>query len=111
VKNRSFAHYAAPIAFLVAVTIVVLIVHSALNGGNHAGAPTTTTTQTSTSFKVFHHHHHRKAHGGKLTYTVRSGDTFGSIAQKEGTTVAHLEHLNPHVNPNALQVGQKIRVR
>lgn len=105
-KGRRFAHYAAPIAFLAAVTILVLIVHSALQSGSHHPAKTTTTTQTTRGGG-----HHRKVHHRILRYTVRAGDTFGSIAQKEGTTVARLEQLNPGVNPNALQVGQKIRVR
>lgn len=105
-KRRGFAHYAAPIAFLAAMTIIVLIVHSALQNGKHGG-PTTTTTTTTTGAR----HHHRKPHGHARTYTVRSGDTLGSIAQKEGTTVARLEQLNPKVNPNALQVGETIRVR
>lgn len=114
-NHRGFAHYAAPAAFLVAVTIVVLIVHSALGNGKHGSAPPATTTTTTTkSFKVIHHHHHHHrvttpAHG--RTYTVQSGDTLESIAQKTGTTVAQLEQLNPSINPTALQVGEKIRVR
>jgi LysM repeat protein len=108
VKHRGFAHYAAPIAFLAAVTIVVLIVHSALGNGTHRGPATTTTTETQTTGPG---RHHRAAHGHARTYTVQSGDTLESIAQKTGTTVARLEQLNPGVNPSALQVGQKIRVR
>jgi LysM repeat protein len=45
------------------------------------------------------------------TYTVQSGDTFASIAIKEGTTVARLEHLNPGVDPTTLHIGEKIRVK
>ncbi len=108
-NHRGFAHYAAPAAFLVAVTIVVLIVHSALhNGSPSTPRQTTTTTQTTTKRGGRHHH---PAHGHVRTYTVQSGDTLGSIAQKTGTTVARLEQLNPNVNPTGLQVGEKIRVR
>lgn len=107
-KRRGFAHYAAPVAFLAAVTIVVLIVHSALNNGPHPAGKTTTTTQTSTTRSK---HHHGTTHRRVRTYTVQAGDTFGSIAQKTGTTVARLEQLNPNVDPNALQVGETIRVR
>jgi N-acetylmuramoyl-L-alanine amidase len=45
------------------------------------------------------------------TYTVQSGDTFASIAIKEGTTVASLEQLNPGVDPTTLHIGEKIRVK
>lgn len=47
----------------------------------------------------------------KKFYTVKSGDSFGSIAKKHGTTVAALQKLNPGVNANKLQIGQKIRVQ
>jgi LysM repeat protein len=39
------------------------------------------------------------------TYTVRAGDTFGSIAAKFGTTVDALIKANPNVDPNALPIG------
>jgi LysM repeat protein len=44
-------------------------------------------------------------------YTIQANDTFASIAVKFGTTAAVLEHLNPHVDPQALRVGQRIRVK
>jgi LysM repeat protein len=40
------------------------------------------------------------------TYTVRQGDTFGTIASKFGVTVDGLVRANPNVNPNALPIGQ-----
>jgi LysM repeat protein len=47
---------------------------------------------------------------GSTTYTVRAGDTFFSIAQRLGTTVAELQRLNPGVDPQALAVGQRLCV-
>lgn len=41
-------------------------------------------------------------------YNVRSGDTFFGLAQRFGTTVEALRQANPNVNPNALQIGQRI---
>lgn len=41
-------------------------------------------------------------------YTVQPGDTFYSLAQRFGTTVAAIERANPGVNPSNLQVGQSI---
>jgi LysM repeat protein len=101
--------FAAPVAFLAAVTIAVLLIRTALHhGGHRATPPATTTTRTTTRRSHAKKHvHHRTVR----TYTVRSGDTFASIAQKNGTTVARLEQLNPGVDPTALQVGQAIRVK
>jgi hypothetical protein len=43
-------------------------------------------------------------------YSVRSGDTLGTIAERFGTTVGELLVLNPGVDPQALRVGQSLRV-
>jgi LysM repeat protein len=40
------------------------------------------------------------------SYTVREGDTLGSIATKFGVTVDDLIKANPGVDPNALPIGQ-----
>jgi len=47
----------------------------------------------------------------KKYHSVRSGETLSAIAKKYGTTVAAIQKLNPKLNPNRLQVGQKIRVK
>jgi LysM repeat protein len=126
-RRRSFAHYAAPAAFLLAVTILALLIHSALGGRGISPGRTTTalgpvtrpstapvpadTTRTITSA-------HTSATGttsgsvaGAEYTTVQRGDTFGSIAGRSGTSVSELEGLNPGVSSNSLQVGQRIRVK
>lgn len=47
----------------------------------------------------------------KRYYTVRSGDTFGKIAQRYGKSVSQLRNLNPGINISRLSIGQRIRVR
>lgn len=47
----------------------------------------------------------------KKYYTVRSGDTFGKIAQRYGKSISQLRKLNPGINIDRLSLGQKIRVR
>ena len=46
----------------------------------------------------------------KMSYTIVSGDTFFSIAQTHGTSVAAIEAVNPGVNPSALSIGQVINL-
>jgi LysM repeat protein len=106
VNRKNAARVAAPVAFLAAVTIGALVVRAGLeHGKHHANTPTTTvTTKTKTTRRHGHKRHLR-------TYTVQSGDTYASIATKEGTTVARLEHLNPGIDPTTLRVGEKIRVQ
>jgi LysM repeat protein len=104
-KPRGVAHYAAPVAFLAGVTVAVLLVHSAIS--SHATTQATTTSPgivvsvATTSAKPTK----------KRFYVVQTGDTFGTIASKEGITVEQLQALNPGVSTNALQVGQKLRVK
>jgi len=45
---------------------------------------------------------------GTTPYTIRSGDTFFSLAQRFNTTVEAIQAANPGVNPNNLQIGQII---
>ena len=113
--RRRLAHYAAPAAFLAAVTIAVLLIRAGLGGGPSAPATTTLGPVTSTGISVsappHKKRHRKKRHPAAQYYIVQSGDTFGSIAAKEGTTVARLEQLNPNVSTSSLQVGQRVRVK
>ena len=107
--GSGLAHYAAPVAFLAGVTIAVLLVHSALD--RHTGTATTTshvTTAVSTASTTAKKPTKR---GGRRFYVVQSGDSFGTIAAKEGISVAQRGALNPGVSSNALHVGQKVRIR
>lgn len=107
--NRQLAtRLAAPAAFLAGITVAVLLVRAGLNEGEATTAAqtsvatttaaTTTTTQTATQpTPVF--------------VEVESGGTLDQIALDNDTTVERLLLLNPGLDPTALQVGQRIRVR
>jgi LysM repeat protein len=130
-RRQELTRYGAPAAFLVAVTIAVILVKAGLNGGSGAqttvGAlPTTARTTTGTTTKLVlttpsvtpgtttstvTTTSTETTTPGAEYYTVQSGDTLGSIAQHYGTTVDELATLNPGVDPTALHIGQKIRVK
>jgi len=106
VERSRITRWAAPVAFLAAITIGALVVRAGFQHGKpHNETPTTTVTS-----KRKHAHHAHQSRRVKL-YTIQSGDTLASIASKTGTTVARLEQLNHGINPTALRVGQKIRVQ
>jgi LysM repeat protein len=106
VDRSRITRWAAPVAFLAAVTIGALVVRAGLeHGKQHAKEPTTTVTSRTNTTQ------HPPKHPRPQTYTIVQGDTLASIAAKEGTTVAKLEKLNPGIAPAALRVGQKIRVQ
>ena len=106
-NRRNVARVAAPVAFLAAVTIGAVVVRAGFEHGKHRANTRPTAVTTATKTTGTHGHKRRQLR----TYTIQSGDTFASIAIKEGTTVARLEHLNPNVDPTTLHVGEKIRVQ
>ena len=48
---------------------------------------------------------------GPRFWTVRPGESFGSIAAKTGINLAELEQLNPRLKPITLQPGDRVRLR
>lgn len=45
-----------------------------------------------------------------FTYTVKSGDTIGSIALRFGVSMDDLQAANPEISPNAMSIGQVIKI-
>jgi len=122
-RRRELTRYGAPAAFLAAATIAVLLIKAGLSGGSGAtttvGAlPTGTTTRatqtrsttTITTSTTTITSPTTSTTGAPRYYTIQSGDTLGSVALREHTTVDDLLRLNPGVNPQGLRVGQRIRV-
>jgi len=109
-SRRRAAHVAAPFLFLAAVTIAVLLIRAGLESGSSGPQETVTVPRqtapahTTTAKK-------QSKPGARQYYTVQTGDTYGSISAKTGVSIADLERLNPDVSSNALQVGQKLRVK
>jgi LysM repeat protein len=68
-----------------------------------ATTTTDTTPETTTTEKT-------GSPGQQVKWTVKPGDTLGTIATQFGTTVKELIELNPDIDPDALQIGQEIVV-
>lgn len=48
---------------------------------------------------------------GPGEYSVAKGDTLGGIAKKVGLSLKALQDLNPGVNANRMQIGQKLKTK
>jgi len=104
------ARFLAPIVFLAAVTIAVLLVRSGLSGDDavpRAGTAletraTTTSPRTTTRRTT--------PPQSRRSYSIEAGDTLETIAAQFDTTVERLLTLNPGLDPVALRIGQRIRV-
>jgi LysM repeat protein len=98
--------YGAPAAFLLAVTIAVLLVRSGLQSDAAAPASSVRTqtvpTQTATT---------PVPPKQRRFYRLRAGETLSDVAIRFDTTVEQLLALNPGVEPTNLIIGQRIRVK
>jgi LysM repeat protein len=101
----------APLAFFAAATVLVLLVQNALSSENgtatpaptqSAPAPTTSAGETTTDLTTTQER--------RRYYRVREGDLLETIAAEFDTSVERLLELNPGIDPQALTVGQRIRV-
>lgn len=113
--------YLAPAAFLLAVTIAVVLIRAGLeSGGDHAARPAAvvpappkhvvvTSTRTTRAKKTKPTATSTTA--GTSFWTVQAGDTFGVISSKSGVPVAKIEQLNPNASSTSLHIGEKIRLR
>ena len=99
--KAGFKRYGAPVAFLAAVTIAVLLVREGLQ---EKSAPSTSAVTTTASVTT-------TTNTRPQYYRVRSGETLSDVALRFSVTVDALLELNPGVQPSSLTIGQRIRVR
>jgi LysM repeat protein len=107
-RRAEVARFLAPAAFLLAVTVAVLLVRSGLRGGDattttRAPRPQPIATRSTTTRP-------KPKPATRRFYTIQSGDTLEIVAARFGTTTQKLLALNPDIDPHALSIGQKIRI-
>lgn len=113
--HATLARYAAPAAFLLAVTVAVMLVRSGLSNETTAPGPPPVATVPTT---VEEPAPGTTAAGTTTTsaargeyYEIEPGDTLAVVAEQFDTTVEQLLVLNPDLDPVALTIGQRIRVK
>lgn len=99
---RSRGRYLAPIAILIVIAAGVLIVQGQLGSKDHGHR-----ARANDISRLLR----RRAPKAATFYVVKSGDTLSVISVRTHVPVPTLESLNPGINPNALQTGQRLRLR
>lgn len=115
----ALARIAAPAAFLLAVSIAVVLVRAGLRDGDGGPPPPTAIVETQTTEQLppvptvprTTTAATTTSEPGVEFYEIQSGDTLAAIAARFGTTVEQLLILNPDADPVALRIGQRIRVQ
>lgn len=100
-----FIRYGLPTGFLLVATATILLVRPALHD-----PPSLPDLRAPEPVRTVARKPARARSARASAYSVRSGDTLGTIAERFGTTVDELLVLNPGVDPHALRVGQPLRV-
>lgn len=101
-KNSLIARLLAFLALGGTAVILIMVISGATGGGDKDPA---------SKGKVQEHKVKAKPKTNAKTYEVESGDNLTTIAQKTGIPVDRLEKLNPDLDPQALQLGQEIKLR
>jgi LysM repeat protein len=108
--RRSPARLLGPLALLLVAAATVFVIAGSKIDSSDRDQPSasgrtsgrTTTTRTTTT---------RAQRPRGKSYTVKTGDTLGSIAERTGVAVEQLLELNPDLDPQTLVAGQKIKLR
>jgi LysM repeat protein len=114
--RRSPLRFLAPVA-LVAFGVAILMIVSNSSTGSGSSQPSASEQAKERDLGAAQKkpRKRRNASGQSnlptKSYTVKSGDTLGSIAEKVGIPVAKLQELNPELDPQQLVSGQKIKLR
>jgi LysM repeat protein len=98
--DRSPARFLAPLALIAVVVAVALVIQLSNTG--------TSTSAVSTTQRA---RHVRPAKLRARVYVVRRGDNLTVIATKTGVSLDRLQQLNPGIDPQALQAGQRLKLR
>jgi LysM repeat protein len=106
-RSSSSARIIAPVALAVCAVAILVVIASSIGGDSSSGGGSTTETATQQGAGTTTGPAKRQP----ATYTVKSGDTLGGIAQSTGVPVETLQELNPELDPQALIAGQKIQLR
>jgi LysM repeat protein len=99
------ARFVAPIALVAVAVGVYLIVHAGL-------APHHKTLSSQSSSAILGTRTATRRHRpGPKFYVVKEGDTLSGISERTHVSILKLTTLNPNISPNALQTGQRLRLR
>jgi LysM repeat protein len=100
--GRNPARYLAPAALVATAVGAYLIVNSNVHSSPKPPAASHVFDPGGIVKRKYAH---------RRFYIVQPGDTMTRIATKTGISLPHLEQLNPSLEPNSLQTGQRLRLR
>jgi LysM repeat protein len=107
-KSRGAARIIAPIALILFAFACFTVL---TNSDDGKPAKPNSTKSATKSTKATTDSNGNVTVTTRKTYTVKSGDSFDSIAAKFNLDVTTLTALNSDIDPRALQPGQKLKLK
>jgi len=110
--RRTWQHYAAPAAFLLAATIAVVLVRAGFEKGHSASPPTvggSSASEQAVSGTTGTPPTTRRGTG--KFWVVKAGDTFAVISTATGVSITRIQKLNPRLSSTSLYIGERVRIR
>jgi len=95
----------APLALVAALVAIVVVVQASETGTTAGRLGERTATQRIATQPS------RPARRSAPVYVVKAGDTLSAVAERTGVSLDAILDLNPDVDPNALQTGQRLKLR
>ena len=108
--TRSFGRYFLPLA-LVAVLIATVVVVSSTTGGGGNGDKGSSSELSPEQQRKRERRKERRRELRERGYVVRQGDSLEAISERTGVSREQLIELNPDLDPQALQPGQRIKLQ
>jgi LysM repeat protein len=109
--RRSPARWLAPLALVACAAAVLSVVNGELRSAPPKAERSATTASRPSAPKTRTASEGRSSTRSKpRTYTVKAGDTLSSIAVKNGVSLERLQELNPELDSQALQTGQRVKL-
>ncbi len=102
-STSTASRWIAPAALILAALVTGLIVLGSGGSGSGSGSGSGAAPAPVTTVKA-------KTTGARF-YTVRSGDTLTAISIDTGVPLVTLQQLNPELDSQALQPGDRLRLR
>jgi LysM repeat protein len=100
--DRNPARLAAPLALLAAAIAFVIVVEASRSGSSTVSNPAATRPAATQPV--------RRARAHARIYVVKPGDTLTVISDKTGVSLDTISRLNPDVDPQVLQTGQRLKL-
>jgi len=93
----------APLALVAALVAILVVVQASSNGTSDPSGTPAATQRTTTQQS-------QPARARPRVYVVKAGDTLTAVAERTGVSLETIQRLNPDVDPQALQTGQRLKL-